>query len=338
MKATLAESRYDMELILTTAGSYPRIGDAQELQRHRRAYAQHERGEIGAEQWRRVEDEVTAGVIQEQSDAGVEVVTDGQIRWYDPYSHFARRFEGAEINGLLRFFDTNFYFRQPVVKGPIRRKVPILLPEYEFARSVASRPVKPVLTGPYTLARGSILQGGYRSVHDLALAYAEALGEEVRDLAQAKAQLIQVDEPAILAHPEDLQLLHQVLAALARQRGTARLALHISFGDVTALYRDLQTLPVDVLSLDFTYSPKLPGLIADLGSSKPLALGLIDARNTKLETEERVFPILDSVLPRLTGPAYLTPSCGLEFLPRERARAKLLTLRRLRDTYLGGRS
>lgn len=328
-----------MELILSSAGSYPRIGDAPELQRHRRAYAQRERGEISPEEFRKVEDAVVAGVVGEQIEAGMEIVTDGLIRWYDPYSHFGRGMEGTDINGLLRLFDTNFYFRQPVVKGPIRRRAPILLPEYEFARSVSSRPVKPVLTGPYTLARGSILEGGYRSVHELALAYAQALAEEVGELARAGAALIQLDEPAIVRHPEDLNVLEAALARVAAGRGTARLLLHISFGDVAPLYRDLQALPVDVLGLDFTYSSKLPALIADLGSSKLLALGITDARNTKLETKESVFPILDAVLPALKAEAtYLMPSCGLEFLPRERARLKLETLKRLRDAYLGERS
>ncbi|MBI4588863.1 MAG: hypothetical protein HY725_08475 [Candidatus Rokubacteria bacterium] len=327
-----------MELILSNAGSYPRIGDSPELQQHRKAYAQREREEIGEEAFRKVEDEVTAAVIREQIEAGVELVTDGQIRWYDPYSHFCRRLEGVEIDGLLRLFDTNFYFRQPVVKGPIRRRGPILLPEYMFARSVSSRPVKPVLTGPYTLARGSILNGGYRSVHSLALAYAQVLAEEVRELARVGAPLIQVDEPAILRSPEDLNVLAEALVGLAGERGNAKLVLHTSFGDVTPLYRDLQALPVDVLGLDFTYSPKLPAMIADMGSEKSLALGLIDARNTKLEAAESVFPILDRVLPVLkTAQAYLTPSCGLEFLPRDRARQKLLTMKQLRDAYVGGR-
>lgn len=328
-----------MQLILSTAGSYPRIGDAPDLQRHRRAYAQRERGDISPEEFRKVEDEVVAGVIREQIEAGIEVVTDGLIRWYDPYSHFARGLEGVEINGLLRLFDTNFYFRQPVVKGRLRRRGPILLPEYEFARSVSSRPVKPVLTGPYTLARGSIVEAGYRSVHELALAYAEVLAAEVGELSRAGAQLIQLDEPAIVRHPEDLNVLEAALAVVGRERGAARLLLHTSFGDVAPLYRDLQSLSVDVLGLDFTYSPKLPALIADLGSAKPLALGLIDARNTKLETRESVFPVLDAILPALkTGPTYLMPSCGLEFLPRERARLKLETLKRLAGAYFGGRS
>lgn len=328
-----------MQLIVMNAGSYPRIGDTPELQGHRRAYAQRERGEISAEEFRKVEDEVVAGVIREQVEAGVDIVTDGQVRWYDPYSHFCRGLEGVEINGLLRFFDTNFYFRQPVVKGPIRRTGPIVPPEYEFARGVSPRPVKPVLTGPYTLARGSILDGGYRSTHDLALAYADVLAQEVGELARAGAALIQLDEPAIVRHPEDLNVLEAALGRVAAARGTARLLLHVSFGDVTPLYRDLQALPVDALGLDMSYSPKLPALIADLGSAKLLALGVVDARNTRLETEAQVLPVLDAILPALERePTYLTPSCGLELLPRERARGKLETLKRVRDAYLGGRS
>ena len=326
-----------MELVLASAGSYPRIGDVPELQGHRRAYAQRERGELGEEAFRKVEDEVTAEVIREQLEAGVELPTDGQVRWYDPYSHVARGLEGIEVNGLLRLFDTNFYFRQPVVKGPIRRRDPMLLGEYELARRVSPRPVKPVLTGPYTLARGSILEGGYRTLSALVSAYAEVLAEEVKDLAAAGASVIQVDEPAILRHPEDAPLLRDALAHMARVKDGARLVLHLYFGDCAPLYLFFQASPVDVLSLDFSYSPTLPRLIAEAGSSKLLGLGLIDGRNTRLETPETVFPVLDQVLPKLpSGAGYLSPSCGLEFLPRERARAKLETMRRLRDAYLGG--
>ena len=325
-----------MELIVSHAGSYPRIGDAPALQRHRRAYAQRERRELSEEEFTKVEDEVTDEVIQEQIEAGVELVTDGLVRWYDPYSYIARHLEGVGINGLLRLFDTNFYFRQPVVRGPIRRKHPILLRDHEFACSVSSRPVKPVMTGPCTLARGSILEGGYRTVGALALAYAGVLAEEVRELAGAGASVIQVDEPAILRHPEDLPLLHEALTPLARARGAATLLLHVYFGDPAPIYPELQALPVDALGLDFTYSAKLPRVIAEAGSARVLGLGLIDGRNTRLETAEAVFPVLDEVLPKLgAGLAYLSPSCGLEFLPRDRARAKLETMRRLRDAYFG---
>lgn len=323
-----------MEILLTNHGSYPRIGDAPELQRHRRAYAQWERKEITEEDFRRVEDEVTAEVIREQEAAGLDVVTDGQIRWYDPYSHFARGYSGVEINGLLRYFDTNVYFRQPVVRERIERRAPILLDEFEFAHSISPKPVKPVLTGPYTLARGSILKGGYRTVPDLTLAYAEVLALEVGELARAGATWIQVDEPAVLSHPHDLEVVREAVARLSQAKGAARIILTTFFGDVAPVYEELQTFPVDYLGLDFTYSSKLPRLVHERGAALGLSLGLVDARNTKLETKEEIFPILDLVMPRLRGIVHLGPSCGLEFLPRDRARAKLQNLKVLRDGYL----
>jgi 5-methyltetrahydropteroyltriglutamate--homocysteine methyltransferase len=327
-----------MKLIPASTGSYPRIGDSAETQRHRRAYGQRERGELSEADWQAVEDDVSREVVAEQAAAGLELVTDGQVRWYDPVSHLARGLTNVSINGLLRYFDTNFYFRQPVVSGTIARRGPILRREFEVARAAAAPlEVKPVLTGPYSLARASILEGGYRNRHDLADAYTEVLAAEVADLAAAGARLIQVDEPWLLQHPEDLDIVRRTFGALAAARGSARLACYTYFGDAGPLYEGLQGLPVDVLGLDFTYSPSLARRIAEAGSGKTLGLGLIDGRNTKLETAERLYPVLDHVGRRLDGSAYLNPSSGLEFLPRARARAKLETMVRLAREYAGAR-
>jgi 5-methyltetrahydropteroyltriglutamate--homocysteine methyltransferase len=312
-----------MELILTSAGSYPRIGDAPETQRHRRAYAQQERGEISAAEWRAVEDEAATEVVREQTAIGLDVVTDGQVRWYDPISHLARHCENVQINGLLRYFDTNFYFRQPVVSGPIRRREPVLRREFEVARAATDRVVKAVLTGPYSLACGSILEGGYRNRRELARAYAHVLAEEVGDLVHAGAALIQVDEPHLLRNPEHANLVHEGLATLAAARGRAHLALYTFFGDALPLWDELMAMPVDLIGLDLTYGPKLVDRIAEAGAPRVLVLGAVDGRNTKLETRDALFRILDRVLPALREPVGLGPSCGLELLPRARARAKL---------------
>jgi 5-methyltetrahydropteroyltriglutamate--homocysteine methyltransferase len=325
-----------MRMILANTGSYPRIGDAPGTQRHRREYARRERGEIQDAEWQAVEDAVTREVIAEQVGAGIELPTDGQVRWYDPISHLARPLANVTIDGLLRLFDTNFYFRQPVVRGPIARRGPTLLRDYEVARAAAApREVKPVLTGPYSLAQGSILEGGYRNRHALARAYAEVLAQEIADLARAGAGLIQVDEPYFLQHPEDADVVRETFALLAAARGPARLACFTYFGDALPVYDELMALPADVLGLDFTYSPKLADRIAETGTARTLALGVIDGRNTKLETAATVYPVLDRVLPRLGDTAYLAPSCGLEFLPRDRARAKLETMARLWREYAG---
>ncbi len=325
-----------MELVLANTGSYPRIGDSPELQRLRRAHGERERGDLTGESFAKLQDEVTTEVVREQVAAGVELPTDGQIRWADGLSYLAGNLTGVALNGLLRFFDTNTYFRQPVVTGRLARKGPLFTRDYRLAARAAGRPLKAVITGPCTMARGSILEGGYRSVHALALAYAAVLAQEVSELAAEGAPVIQIDEPAILRHPEDLAVLGEALVVLGRGKGGARLSLATYFGDAAPIYDGLQDLTVDMLHLDFTYSPPLAHAIEERGSAKALSLGVVDARNTKMETRETILPLLERIGRRLRLPAHLAPSAGLEYLPRDRALAKLERMRALRDAYVGG--
>jgi len=242
--------------------------------------------------------------------------------------------DGVRINGLLRYFDTNFYFRQPVVQAAVKRRRPIACEDFRLATLAARRPVKPVLPGPYTLARLSVSESGaYTSVAALAHALSESLAAEIEDLARAGAQFIQLEEPAILAHPEDIRLLRQLLEPLWAACGTARLVVATYFGDAEPLYAQLNSLPADILALDFTYSPRLRETIASVGASKILALGLVDGRTTRLEHADAIAEQVDTLLRHYALDAvHLLPSCGLEYLPRDRARAKLdvlATARRL---------
>lgn len=313
-----------MEILTASAGSYPRIGDRPEEQRHRQAYAQWERGELSDEEFERVQQEVTREAIDEQVRAGLDVVTDGQVRWYDPISHFSRKLEGCEINGLLRFFDTNTYFRQPVITGRIKRIEPILEGEFIFAKGVSPKPVKPVVTGPYTLAKLSINRRS-GDFAPLVNEFAEIIAQEIDALSKAGADLIQIDEPAILKSPKDFQMLEHAIEKIADEKSGARLLVHTYFGDAAPLYRKFVKMPVEVLGFDFTYSPKLPGTIGRLGCQKELGLGLIDGRNTRLESEREVLDVLKKILPNIGSKrVYLSPSCGLgEYLPREIAFKKL---------------
>jgi 5-methyltetrahydropteroyltriglutamate--homocysteine methyltransferase len=324
-----------MELIVANTGSYPRIGDTPQLQLLRQARDRWERGETTAEALAAVESDVTAQIVREQIAAGVEIPTDGQVRWPDPFSYFTGNLNGVFLNGLRRFFDTNTYFRQPVVTGRISRKGPRFSADYRQATKAAGRPVKAVLPGPYTLAQSSMVQGGYRSLHALALAYAAVLAQEVAELASAGAAMVQIDEPGILKHPEDAAVLGEALVVLARGKGAARVSLATYFGDAAPIYDDLQDMPVEMLHFDLTSGPRVIRLIAERGSDKGISLGLIDARTTKLETPDAVFPVLEYVGRQLRGPAHLAPSAGLEYLPRGRARGKLEAMRRLRDAYAG---
>ncbi len=323
-----------MELLLANHSSYPRIGDTPEYQVLRRTIAQREKGEKTDADVRAAEDQMTELAIREQIDAGLDLVTDGQTRWHDPISYLAGKLAGVRVNGLLRLFDTNFYFRQPVVQSKPGRTKPLVVEEFRFAKTKSSRPVKPVLTGPYTLARLSIRENGAGNLERLVENYTAVLAEEVAALATEGATLIQVDEPALLKYPGDFAQLERGTAALAARQGAAQLALAIYFGDCAPVYEKLQRLPVDVLALDFTYNPRLVDVIQSHGSSKLLALGLVDGRNTQLEDARRVAKQLERILGKTRQRAYLTPSSGLEYLPRDRAQLKLKHLATIRKTFL----
>lgn len=300
----------------SSAGSYPRIGDTEGLQKLRRAYTKREVGEISEEEFKKVEDEFAMLAIKEQESAGLDIVTDGQIRWYDQISHLAKNIEGVKINGLLRFFDTNTYFRQPVIEGEMKPKGFPIADEFKFAKGVATKTLKAVLTGPYTLAKLSKTESFGRTLEG----YTEYLKGE---MTRIPAEIIQIDEPAILKYP-DVNVLVDIISEL-KNVTKSEFLLHVYFGDPTSLYEKLLELPCDSLGLDFTYSKNLVNKVAEVGSPKPLMLGIFDGRSTYIETDEDILPILEKILPRLPK-AYVSPSCGLEYLPREFAHRKLKTL------------
>ena len=338
-----------MTLTLANSGSYPRIGDSPELQILRRAIAGFDRGERTAADMAEAGNEMTRRAVQEQLTAGVELATDGQIRWNDPLSYLAGKLEGVRVNGLLRLFDTNSYFRQPVLEGRPRRTKNLVVADFEFARQAmtagpGARQVKPVLTGPYTLAQLSLAEAAeMKPIEARVEAYAEALTAEIGALADAGAEIIQIDEPAILLHPGDWEIFTQATRTLADARDQARrrgrkvnLHLYVYFHDSAPLFGKLVSLPVDGVGLDFTYNPKLADLVAREGSPVPLGLGLVDGRNTKLERPEEAAREIARMLPRIAGErAWIGPSCGLEYLPRDRAQAKLELLGKIRSAVEG---
>lgn len=310
----------------TVVGHYPKIPNRPRPARLRQAIARFDRGEITAEELARVEDEVTIEVIQEQVEAGVDLITDGQIRWEDDQTHIMRRLAGVRIGGLIRYFDTNTYYRQPEVVGPIAYQGPILVRDYRFATEHSPRPVKAILTGPYTLAALS-LNSHYSSLRDLVLALAGELKNELCALAEAGAPVIQISEPAIVRRKEDVRLLTEGIGKLLDglpAQGRPEIALYTWFGDVDGILPALLELPVDTIGLDFVWGPSNWRALQGTAFTKRLGFGIIDGRNTRLESlehiSEQIHRVSEFVPPERL---YVNPSCGLEYLPREAAFQKL---------------
>ena len=333
-------------ILAALLSNYPRIGDRPEEQVLRRAIRSADRGEIPLAEVAAAENQMTRLAIADQAAAGLDLLTDGQIRWHDPVSHVARGLAGFRIEGLLRYFDTNTYYRQPAATGPIGRERPFLVEAYRFAVGAAApRPVKPIVTGPLTIARLS-RDAGRLGLHGLALQIASALNRELLDLEAAGAGLIQIDEPAIARFPGDAGILRLAMRRLVSGLTTARVLLATSFGGATALLGDLALTPVDLVGLDVPASTGGGGDAGALGArlaetipaETGLALGIVDGRNTRLEnaaeTYERTLRPILQALRAAPGPEraiHVVTSHGLEFLPRDVARAKMSILAAVRD-------
>ena len=312
-------------MITTVVGNYPKIGPGTKAPSLRNAINQFDRGRITEEELRRVEDEVTKEVIQEQIDAEVDLVTDGQIRWDDGQTYFARRIKGFSVNGLIRYFDTNTYYRHPIAEAKLEWNGPGSIEHFQFAQAQSSRPVKAVITGPYTLARLS-QKGRYPDLSSLVLDLAQILNQEAWALQEAGATVIQFDEPAILKYKEDFSLFQQASEVATRGIST-KTVLCTYFRDVSGLVPDLFKLPFQVFGLDFAWGPGNFQLLEGFPEDKEMAVGLLDARNTRMEPVEAIVEAVRRVTDKVSlDRIHLSPSCGLDFLPRQNARDKLARL------------
>ena len=294
----------------------------------RRAWTRLDRGEVTISDVHAEQDALTSEYLQEQAEAGLDVATDGQVRWDDAQTYWARGIQGFDLTGLIRWFDTNTYYRQPVLRSEPRWTESISRRDYDYAVSHSVKPVKAVITGPFTLAKLSIDEH-FHDYRRFVLALAAALNQEARSLEGLGLASIQFDEPAFVrpGNETSLPLFEEVMMVLTAGL-SGKTALYTYFGglqqqDAARVF----ALPFDVIGLDFWMGPENWDALSVFPKDKELGLGIVDGRNTKLETVDE---ILDAV--RRAGKhvsydrIHVNPSCGLEFLPRDRARLKLFRL------------
>ena len=306
----------------TVVGNYPKIPNRPRPARLRQAINRRDRGEITGEELARIQDEVTLELIQEQAEAGVDVVTDGQVRWDDDQTYIMRALRGVEIGGLQRYLDTNTYYRQPEIVGPIAWQEPVLARDFQFAREHSPKPVKAVLTGPYTLAALS-LDKHYGSREKLSMALAEALRQEVEALAAAGAEHIQLNDPMIVHEKDDIRIAAQAIVRVL-DGVQAETGVYTWFAGAGGILPALLDLPVDVIGLDFVWGRDNWEAIRTVRFDKKLGFGIVDARNTRMETPEQVREAIRRIAEFIPAERlYVNPSCGLEYLPREVAFEKL---------------
>jgi 5-methyltetrahydropteroyltriglutamate--homocysteine methyltransferase len=273
--------------------------------------------------------------IADQEDAGVDIITDGEIGRESYFNHFANALGGVDKerigSGLNRIGGQS---PVPLVSNEIRRTHPVELDAATFLRRHTTRQTKVTVPGPFTLSQ--LAQNDfYPSQRELALAYAMAINEELRDLAAAGIDVVQLDEPYLQANPGAAREFAIEAISVAVEGITAVTTLHTCYGyaayvaNKTSGYpflSELAAAPVDWVAIE-TAQPRLdPAIVASL-APRAVILGVLDLGSNEVEDPEAIASRIRIALQHIEpNRLALSPDCGMKYLPRQVAQAKLAAM------------
>jgi 5-methyltetrahydropteroyltriglutamate--homocysteine methyltransferase len=304
-------------LLTTSVGSLPKP------EYLRRARSQFSLGKIGCEELAALERQATAEWISFQEEVGLDILVDGEMDRGDMVAYFAEVLsESMAIGGLVRSYG-NRYYHKPIIIGRLHWQGPMTVDMWRYAQGLTDRPVKGMLTGPYTMVEWSFDEY-YESRREAVLDMAAVMHQEAVELDKAGARYIQVDEPAASTRPEDMGLVSEGLAVVTEGL-KARTGTHMCYGDFARVFDQIVGLPVDQLDIETANSDyHLLELVRGHHFEKELALGVVDSHDHRVETVEEVKEGirrgLEVVPPQRL---YIDPDCGLKTRTWEEAVAKL---------------
>lgn len=279
------------------------------------------------------QDDATVLAIKAQEAAGLDIITDGEIRRESYSNRFATALEGVDIDNPGTALDRSGHPNPvPRVVGSIRRKHPVEVRDLEFLKAHTSRKVKMTVPGPFTMSQQAQVEhyGGSREL--AAMDYAAAVNEEIRDLFAAGADIVQVDEPYMQARPNEareygLRALNRALDGVA---GVT--AVHICFGYAAIIHErpsgysflpELAGCSCQQVSIETAQANLDCSVLSGL-KGKKIMVGVIDLSSITVETPEIVAARIRRALPYVAREnVILAPDCGMKYLPREVAFGKM---------------
>ena len=278
------------------------------------------------------QDDATRLAVQDMEGAGVDVITDGEMRRESYSNRFATALDGVDLDNPGVALDrTGHENPVPRVVGPIRRTRPVEVRDVELLRSLTGRRIKITVPGPFTMTQQA-QNDHYEDDRSLALAYAEAVNEELRDLKDAGADVVQIDEPYLQARPEPAReyAVEAIDRALEGIEGDT--VLHTCFGYAHIVKDRLTGYPflgelndcaATHLCLEAAQPDLDPEVLRDV-PDKTIVLGVLDLGSEEVETPAAIAGRIRKAL-AVVGPERLVvaPDCGMKYLPRGRAFAKL---------------
>jgi len=281
------------------------------------------------------QDDATILAIKAQEAAGLDIITDGEIRRESYSNRFATALEGIDLDhpGMVlgRTGRPNLV---PRIIGAIRRKHPVEVEDVKFLRAHTTKQIKMTIPGPFTMSRQA-QNDYYSSEGEAAMAYADAVGEEIRDLFRAGADIVQVDEPYMQAQPEKARAfgLEALNHALHGASGTT--AVHICFGYAAIVHErptgysflpELATCSCRQISIE-TAQSKLDCAVLRNLAEKQIMVGCLDLNDLTVETPQTVVMRIKAALRYVpVENVILAPDCGMKYLPRDVAFGKLQSM------------
>ena len=300
----------------TSVGSFPKP------EYLTKARFQFSKDQISKKELEELEKRATREWIEFQEEIGIDILVDGEMYRGDMVTYFAENFKGFEISGLVRSYG-NRYYRKPVAVGEIERANPVTVEWFKYAQSLTKKQVKGMLTGPYTIMDWSFDEH-YPSRRDFCLRLAEVVHEEAKDLEDAGAQYIQIDEPAVSVRPEELDLAIEAMGIVTTGLKAYTLT-HICYGDFPKIYPKMLEIPVDQIDLELSNNEfDLLGFFKKSPFTKDIGLGVIDVHSHRTETKDEVKARIQKALKVIPKEKiYVSPDCGLKTREVEETKAKL---------------
>jgi len=281
------------------------------------------------------QDDATVLAIRAQEEAGLDIITDGEIRRESYSNRFATALEGVDIDHPGSALDRSGHPNPvPRIVGKIRRKHAVEVNDLLFLKKNTTRKTKITVPGPFTMLQQA-QNDFYQSEEEAALDYAAAVNEEIRDLFKAGADIVQVDEPYMQARPEKARQygLKALNRALEGVNGTT--AVHICFGYAAIIHarpEGYSFLPefagcsCKQVSIETAQSNLDTAVLSKLPDKK-IMVGCIDLSDMTIETPQKVVERLKKALRHVKPEnVIVAPDCGMKYLPRERAFGKLRAL------------
>jgi 5-methyltetrahydropteroyltriglutamate--homocysteine methyltransferase len=278
------------------------------------------------------QDDATLLAIRDQERAGLDIITDGEMRRESYSNRFATALEGVDIDNPGSALDRSGHPNPvPRIVGKVRRKHPVEVRDVQFLRANTDRMIKMTVPGPFTMSQQA-QNDFYESEEEMALDYAAAVNAEIKDLFAAGADVVQIDEPYMQARPEKAR--KHGLTALDRALDgvTGTTAVHICFGYAAIIHvrppgysflPELETSAAKQISIETAQSSLDCAVLAKL-PSKTIILGVLDLSDMTVETPKTVAARIRRALPHVPPQRIIVaPDCGLKYLPREVAFGKM---------------